>query len=105
MFRFQNENFPQIYTNLFYVVMITTIKAYYDGTSFVPVNHLEIPVGKIFLLSVLQEESQPNDISNKLAAFRQITDILQTLNDTEPLPSEFDNILSQQIHFKTEINL
>lgn len=88
--------------------MTTTIKAYYNGTSFVPIDRpeIEIPAGKIFLLSVLPEEETPSmSISKKVMAFRQITDHFRLLNDTEPLPNEFDEILSHRIHFKTETNL
>jgi hypothetical protein len=86
--------------------MTTTIKAYYNGTSFVPIDHQELPTGKVFLLSVLQEdETSPVSVSKKVKIFQQITDYLHTLNDTEPLPHEFDEILSHRIHFKTETNL
>jgi hypothetical protein len=65
------------------------------------IDHQEIPVGKVFLLSVLQEDGPSSvNISKKVAVFRQITDYLRTLNDTEPLPHEFDEILSHRIPFK-----
>ncbi|MDR2706151.1 MAG: hypothetical protein LBC02_10265 [Planctomycetaceae bacterium] len=83
--------------------MITTIKAYYNGTSLFRSIIWKFRQEK-FLLSVLQEEAAPIDLADKLTMLRQITDNLQTLNEPEPLPDEFDNILSQPIHFKTEID-
>jgi hypothetical protein len=85
--------------------MSTTVKAYYDGTAFVPMNPLNIQPGKVFMLSVLQEEILSADIAKKIMAFKHITNNLRKLNETEPLPPEFDEILSHRVHFNTEINL
>jgi hypothetical protein len=84
--------------------MTTTIQAYYNGTSFVPVKPLEIPTGKMFQISIQEEKTPPDDLSKKLAELRKITNNLHQLNTTEPLPPEFDEILSQRIHFKENIN-
>ena len=37
---------------------------------------------------------------NQIKALRQITNDLRKINDTEPLPVEFDELLSQRVHFK-----
>ena len=42
-------------------------------------------------------------IDDKLEKFKQITDNFRKLNDKEPLSDEFDEILSQRIHFKETI--
>ena len=39
-------------------------------------------------------------IVDKLEKFKQLTENLRKINDEEPLPDEFDEILSQRIHFK-----
>jgi hypothetical protein len=85
--------------------MSATVKAYYDGTAFVPMIPLDIQKGSVFMLSVLQEDSLVQDIAKKVMTFRQITNNLHKINATEPLPLDFDEILSQRINFKTKIDL
>ena len=43
-------------------------------------------------------------IDDKIEKFKQITESLRKINDKEPLSEEFDEILSQRVHFK-EMNL
>ena len=78
--------------------MTSIIKAYYDGTAFIPVMPVDIPAGKIFVVSVLQEEIQAPNVAKQIAVFKDITDSLRKINKIEPLPDEFDEILSQRIH-------
>jgi len=81
--------------------MATIIKAYYDGAVFVPLIPVDIPIGKEFVVSVLQEELPASSaIVKQIAAFKHITQNLRKINDNEPLPAEFDEIMSQRIHFK-----
>ena len=85
--------------------MATIFKAYYDGTAFVPMIPINIQTGKVFDMSILQENiSASLHNVGKITAFKQITNNLHKINNTEPLPAEFDEILSQGIHFK-DINL
>ena len=80
--------------------MATVFKAYYNGAAFVPMIPVDIKIGKVFEMSILQENT-PASLHNvgQVTAFRQITDNLHKINDAEPLPVEFDEILSQRIHF------
>jgi hypothetical protein len=39
----------------------------------------------------------------KLAAFRQLTKEITELNKTDPLPPEFDDILSQRLQFREPV--
>jgi len=36
----------------------------------------------------------------KLAAFKKLTNEITELNTTDPLPPEFDKIVSQRLHFR-----
>ncbi|MDR0864416.1 MAG: hypothetical protein LBO74_05725 [Candidatus Symbiothrix sp.] len=82
-----------------------TVKAYYNGEVFVPVNPLDIQKGKVFILSVLQTDKSLQEARKKIIAFRQITNNLHKINVSEPLSPEFDEILSQRTNFKSTINL
>ena len=84
--------------------MTTTLKAYYDGAVFVPTIPVNIQTGKVLIMSILQEESPTFHTANQIKALKQITDNLRKINDTEPLPAEFDEIISQRVHFK-DVNL
>jgi len=83
--------------------MTTTLKAYFNGTAFVPMIPVDIQTGKVLVMSILQEETPAINAGKQISALMQITDNLRKINDTEPLPAEFDEILSLRIHF-TEIN-
>jgi hypothetical protein len=52
--------------------MSATIKAYYDGEAFVPMMPLHIQEGKIFMLSVVQEDALTQDIAKKIKTFKHI---------------------------------
>ena len=83
--------------------MTTVMKTYYNGSVFVPMTPVDIPVGKVLVFSVLQEESPVSNTTKQIMAFKHISNNLRKINYAEPLPAEFDEILSQRIHFK-EIN-
>jgi hypothetical protein len=54
----------------------------------------------------IDKEDNPNpEIARKLAQLAYINDNLEKLNDTEPLPSEFDEILAQRINFARVLEL
>jgi len=80
--------------------METVFKAYYNGAAFVPIIPVKIKAGKVFEMSILQENTSAS-LHNvgQITAFKQITDNLHKINDAEPLPVEFDEILLQRIHF------
>jgi hypothetical protein len=77
--------------------MTATVRAYYNGTAFVPIKSLDIQKGEVFTLSILQNQAPAEDAAKKLMTFRRITENLRKLNGTEPLPPEFDAVLSQRI--------
>ena len=99
------SNNPVIFAGIKWKInMATVLKAYYNGSVFVPMKPVDIQTGQIFRLSISSESTPPADTTKRLAAFRQITGNLRKINGTEPLPAEFDEILSQRICFH-EINL
>ena len=48
----------------------------------------------------LIERQRNGAIDNQIKKFQQITGNLQKINDEEPLSAEFNEILSQRVHFK-----
>lgn len=83
---------------------MTTVKAYYNGSAFVPMEPFHMKKGNVVKLSIVQEDSS-DEIAQKLAALQRITDNLREINETEPLPPEFDEIMSQRVNFSREIDL
>ena len=84
---------------------MSTVKAYYDGTTFFPIETLNIPKGKVVSLTIDEEESPSPEIARKLAQLAYINSNLEKLNETEPLPVEFDEILAQRVNFARIIDL
>jgi predicted DNA-binding antitoxin AbrB/MazE fold protein len=84
--------------------MTTILKAYYDGNVFVPEIPVDIPTGKVIMVSILREETPASNTAKQIMSFKHISDNLRKINCSEPLPAEFDRILSQRVKFK-DINL
>jgi hypothetical protein len=76
---------------------IMETQAYYNGTAFVPVLPLDIQTGAIFNLNITQANASSS--ANKAAVFEQITSSLRSINHAEPLPAEFDSILTERMRF------
>jgi hypothetical protein len=76
---------------------MSTVKAYYDGATFFPIEVLNIPTGRVVKLTIEEEETPSPEIARKLAQLACINSNLERLNETEPLPPEFDEILSQRL--------
>jgi len=84
---------------------MSTVKAYYDGITFFPIETLDIPVGKVVNLIIDEEKTPDSEIAQKLAQLAYINNNLKDLNETEPLPSEFDEILTQRVNFTRVLDL
>jgi len=84
---------------------MSTVKAYYDGITFFPIEALSIPKGKVVNLTIDEEETLIPEIAKKLAQLAYINSNLENLNKTEPLPPEFDEILAQRVNFGRTLDL
>jgi hypothetical protein len=82
-----------------------TVKAYYDGAALFPIEALDIPRGKVVNLTINGEESLDPDVARKLARLAAINGRLERLNENEPLPPEFDEILAQRMNFSRALDL
>ena len=79
---------------------MTTIQAVYDGKVFIPEKPCDITRGsKVKLIIETVNYGNP-EIQAKLAAFRQLTNEIKELSKTDPLPQEFDEILSKRVRFR-----
>ena len=74
------------------VFVVSTVKAYYDGLIFMPIEPVQVPKGKVVSLSIAYDESTDLKVTEKLAEFRKLTNEIHELNQIEPLTPEFDNI-------------
>ena len=84
---------------------MSVVKAYYDGTTFFPIETLQIPIGRVVNLTIEEDNSPSPEIAKKLAQLARINSNLEKLNDIEPLPPEFDEILSRRINFTRALKL
>jgi len=84
---------------------MSTVKAYYDGVTFFPIEVLNIPTGRVVNLTIDEEETPSPEIARKLAQLASINGNLEKLNETEPLPPEFDDILAQRVNFARTLDL
>jgi hypothetical protein len=81
------------------------IAAYYDGVTFFPIETLDIPTGKVVSLTINDEEFPSPEIVRKLAQLAYINSNLERINETEPLPSDFDEILVKKVNFTRVLDL
>jgi predicted DNA-binding antitoxin AbrB/MazE fold protein len=85
--------------------MTDTVRAYYDGAAFVPIEPCEMPKGTTVRLSIVREAVSEEETTHKLAVFECITENLRELDDIEPLPMDFDEIMSKRVNFSRDIGL
>jgi len=79
---------------------MTAVQAVYDGKVFIPENPCEITSGSKVTLTVIPFSTGFTERQKKLMAFRQLSKEVTELSKTDPLPPEFDEILSQRLHFR-----
>jgi predicted DNA-binding antitoxin AbrB/MazE fold protein len=79
---------------------MTAVQAVYDGKVFIPEKPCEITRGSKVTLTIETINTGFSEKQKKLAAFRQLTKEVTELNKTDPLPPEFDEILSQRLQFR-----
>ena len=87
------------YTRIRRLIM-TAVRAVYDGKVFIPVKPCEITRGAEVTLTIEPIDSGFTEKQKKLMAFRQLSREISELNKTDPLPPGFDEVLSQRLHFR-----
>lgn len=84
---------------------MSTVKAYYDGITFFPIDTLDIPKGRVVNLTIVEEENPSPEVARKLAQLAYINSNLEKLNESEPLPQKFDEILAHRLNFTRVLDL
>jgi predicted DNA-binding antitoxin AbrB/MazE fold protein len=79
---------------------MTAVQAIYDGQVFIPEKPCDIIRGSKVTLTIKTVNSIISEKQKKLAAFRKLTNEVNELNKTDPLPPEFDEIVSQRLQFR-----
>jgi predicted DNA-binding antitoxin AbrB/MazE fold protein len=79
---------------------MTAVQAIYDGQVFIPERPCDIIRGSKVTLTISSVINSISEKQKKLAAFRKLTNEVNELNKTDPLPPEFDEILSQKLNFR-----
>jgi hypothetical protein len=85
--------------------IMNTVRAYYDGAAFVPMEPCEMAEGTVVRLSIENESPFETEVACKLAAFERITNNLLDLDDIEPLTPEFEKLMSEKVDFSQGIDL
>jgi predicted DNA-binding antitoxin AbrB/MazE fold protein len=85
--------------------MMTAVQAIYDGEVFIPEKPCEITRGSKVTLTIETINNGHSEKQKKLAAFKRLTKEISELNKTDPLPPEFDKILSQRLQFREMVSL
>jgi hypothetical protein len=76
-----------------------------NGITFFPIEALKIPKGKVVNLIIGEDDTLSPGIAKKLARLAAINENFERLNETEPLPPEFDEILARRVNFSRDIDL
>jgi predicted DNA-binding antitoxin AbrB/MazE fold protein len=79
---------------------MTEVQATYDGQVFIPEKPCNITRGSKVTLTIETTSTGILEKQKKLATFRKLTDEVTKLNEIDPLPPEFDEILSQRLNFR-----
>ena len=81
---------------------MTAVKAIYDGNVFIPERkcNLALSKGSEVTLTIKSIDTGFSEKQKKLVAFRQLTNEINELNKTSPLPPEFEDILSKRVQFR-----
>ena len=84
---------------------MTAVQAIYDDDVFIPEKPCKITKGSKVILTISTIDASFSEKQKKLAAFRQLTKEVIESNKTDPLPAEFDEILSQRVHIRENSGL
>ena len=84
---------------------MSTVKAYYNGITFFPIETLNIPIGRVVNLTIDGDDTPSPEIAQKLARLACINSNLEKLNEIEPLPPEFDEIIAHRVNFARVLDL
>ena len=79
---------------------MTAVQATYDGQVFIPEKPCNITSGSKVILTIETATSGISEKQKKLTAFKKLTNEIKEINKTDPLPPEFDEIVSQRLHFR-----
>jgi len=79
---------------------MTAVQAIYDGSVFIPEKPCKISKGSKVALTINVLDNGISEKQKKLADFRQLTNEISELNKTDPLPAEFDAILSKRVRIR-----
>ena len=83
---------------------MTAVQAVYDGRVFIPEKPCDITsVSKVNL--TIEKVTGGIGKQKKLAAFKQLNNEIAEMNKTNPLPDEFDKILSQRLNFRDIVGI
>jgi len=84
---------------------MTAVQAVYDGKVFIPEEPCDISSGSKVTFTIEAVNNSNSEKQNRLTAFRKLTGELNEINKTDPLPREFDDILSHRVNFRDFDNL
>ena len=81
--------------------MLQAYKGYYEGGRIIPRGNPFIPEGSELIITVIEVPIKSR-AERQQEAFRRF---MSAMDNTPPLPDEFDEILSQRVNFSREVEL
>ena len=76
-------------------------KAYFESGRVIPLGNPAIPEGSELIITVLDARTHSH-AERQIQAFRKF---MAAMDNTPPLPSEFDEIISQRVNIQREVEL
>jgi hypothetical protein len=76
-------------------------RAYYEGGRVIPLGNPLIPEGSEIILTVLEPQTKSR-AERQREAFKRF---MAAMENSPPLPDEFDEIISQRVNIRREVKL
>lgn len=81
--------------------MLQAYKAYYEGGRIIPRGNPVIPEGSELIITVMDTPAKSR-AERQQEAFKRFMD---AMDNTPPLPAEFDEILARRVNITREVEL
>ena len=82
------------------------VKGFFNDSGFIPFESINIPKGRICIITVLDETVDLPQLSDRQSEVEKLQKIFDGFDSCdEPLPPEFDRIVADRFSIKREIEL
>ena len=82
-----------------------TVRVRYNGTAFIPIEPCDVIKGTIIDISFAQESLAEAKNASNVKAFKDLMQEIHELNQEEPLPDNFFEIVNTKVNLNREVDL